>query len=288
MAFDGGTVKHSSWTLRKTLARKTETHKSFNIAVVGLSGTEKDKGVHGSGKSCLCNRFVRPFADDYYTDHISVLSQTDFNGRIVNNDHWLYWGEVSKITEEGLELHFSVVEQTEFLDDACLQPFKTAKTEPYFKRCSSTRLCSGDKLMYICKNQLGIEKEYEEKVLHEGRFLVDGFVCVFDVSQIQGRSFERAIEQSILILNNLIKTKKPIVLATTKNDEACDLFIREAEKLVNRKDYRGMIPLIETSSHENVNVDLAFVVCAQLQDRSKGESQDHSILRSCQVSKGSS
>ena len=273
MAYDVGQVKQSSWTLRRTLARKPETHKTFNIAVVGLSGTEKDRGTFGSGKSCLCNRFVRPFADDYYTEHLNVLSQSDFNGRIVNNDHWLYWGEVSKITEEGLELHFSVVEHTEFIDDSTLEAFRTAKTEPYSKRCSSTRLCSGDKQMYICKNQLGIEKEYEERLLPDGKFLVDGFVCIFDVSQIQGRSFERSIEQTILILNNLVKTKKPIVLATTKNDEACDLFIREADKLVNRKDYRGMIPLIETSAHENVNVDLAFVVCAQLQDRSKGRAK---------------
>ena len=29
----------------------------------------------GSGKSCLCNRFVAPLADDYSVDHISVLSQ---------------------------------------------------------------------------------------------------------------------------------------------------------------------------------------------------------------------
>lgn len=52
----------------------------------------------GSGKSCLCNRFVRPGEDDYYTDHISVLSQTDFGGRVVNNDHFLYWGHVTKGT----------------------------------------------------------------------------------------------------------------------------------------------------------------------------------------------
>ena len=29
----------------------------------------------GIGKSCLCNRFVAPLADDYHVDHISVLSQ---------------------------------------------------------------------------------------------------------------------------------------------------------------------------------------------------------------------
>lgn len=271
MAFDS--MKQSSWTLRKTLARKTESNKTFNIAVVGLSGTEKERGCLGSGKSCLCNRFVRPFADDYYTDHISVLSQSDFNSRIVNNDHWLYWGEVSKITEEGVELHFSVIEQTEFIDDACLQPFKSGKMEPYQKRCSQTRLSSAEKLMYICKNQLGIEKEYEQRYLPDGKFNVDGFICVVDVSEIQGRSLDRNIEQSAVILGNLMKTKKPVVLATTKNDEATDMFVREVERLVNRKEFRGCIPLIETSAHENVNVDLAFVVCSQLHDRSRGRAK---------------
>lgn len=50
--------------------------------------------------------------------------QTDFSGRVVNNDHFLYWGEVSKVTDEGYELQFQVVEQTEFIDDASFQPFK--------------------------------------------------------------------------------------------------------------------------------------------------------------------
>lgn len=49
--------------------------KQINVAVVGLSGIEKEKGQLGVGKSCLCNRFVRPLTDDYFIDHISVLSQ---------------------------------------------------------------------------------------------------------------------------------------------------------------------------------------------------------------------
>ncbi len=47
----------------------------LSIAVVGLSGGEKEKGSIGVGKSCLCNRFVQPLADDYSVDHISVFSQ---------------------------------------------------------------------------------------------------------------------------------------------------------------------------------------------------------------------
>lgn len=49
--------------------------KQINVSVVGLSGVEKDKGQAGVGKSCLCNRFVRPLTDSYEIEHISVLSQ---------------------------------------------------------------------------------------------------------------------------------------------------------------------------------------------------------------------
>lgn len=57
------------------MAKKSADSRWFNVAVVGLSGTEKDKGAVGVGKSCLCNRFMRSLADDYSVDHISVLSQ---------------------------------------------------------------------------------------------------------------------------------------------------------------------------------------------------------------------
>lgn len=142
------------------MAKKAES-RTFNISVLGLSGTEREKGATGVGKSHLCNRFVRPLADEYYQDHISVLSQTDFSGRVVNNDHFLYWGEVTKTTDEGVDLTFNVIEQTEFIDDASFQPFKGGKTEPYVKRCCATKIQSAEKLMYICKNQLG---EYSYRI----------------------------------------------------------------------------------------------------------------------------
>lgn len=57
------------------MARKNDNIKYVNVAVVGLSGTEKEKGSVGVGKSCLCNRFMRALSDDYSVDHISMLSQ---------------------------------------------------------------------------------------------------------------------------------------------------------------------------------------------------------------------
>jgi hypothetical protein len=116
--------------------------------------------------------------------------QSDFSGRVVNNDHFLYWGNIVKYAEEGTDYNLHIIEQTEFIDDASFQPFKTGKTEPYIKRCCATRLSSAEKLMYVCKNQLGIEKEYEQRVMPDGRFNVDGFLCVFDVSVVQNRYIE--------------------------------------------------------------------------------------------------
>ncbi|XP_049537239.1 rho GTPase-activating protein 190 isoform X1 [Anopheles darlingi] len=247
--------------------------KQINVSVVGLSGVEKDKGQLGVGKSCLCNRFVRPKTDDYAIDHISVLSQSDFSGRVVNNDHFLYWGEVRKTSDEGVEYNFSVVEQTEFVDDATFQPFKVGKMEPYIKRCAAVRLSSQEKLKYICKNQLGIEHEYEEVVLPEGRFLVDGFVCVFDVSVVPNRPIEKQVEFVTQIIASVMKNKKPIVLVTTKNDDASEQYVREAEKICSRKEYKGQVLLVETSAHESINIDLAFVVLAQMIDKAKQRSK---------------
>ena len=82
--------------------------KLLSVAVIGLSGGEKEKGSMGVGKSCLCNRFVQPLADDYSVDHISVFSQSDFSGRVVNNDHFLYWGDIVKTNEEGMDFHIQV------------------------------------------------------------------------------------------------------------------------------------------------------------------------------------
>ncbi|VVC36948.1 Hypothetical protein CINCED_3A007446 [Cinara cedri] len=267
------------------MAKKNDASRWINVSVVGLSGTEKEKGAIGIGKSCLCNRFMRFLADDYNVDHISVLSQSDFSGRVVNNDHFLYWGDVTKTSEEGIDFTFQVIEQTEFIDDSSFQPFKAGKMDPYIKRCAASKITSAEKLMYICKNQLGIEKEYEQKVLPDGKFNVDGFLCVFDVSVVPSRSIEKQVEAVNNILTNLVKTKKPVVLVTTKNDEFNEAYVREVEKLVARKEFKGAIPIVETSAHQNINVDTAFIVLAHLIDRFKGRTKIVPYLESVRMRK---
>lgn len=71
------------------------------------------------------------------------------------------------------------------------------------------------------------------------------------------------------LLSAALKTKKPVVLASTKHDEADEQMVRELEKLLGRKEFKGNVPLLETSAHENVNVEAAFMLLAHLIDRSK-------------------
>ena len=36
------------------------------------------------------------------------MFQSDFSGRVVNNDHFLYWGDIVKTNEEGIDFHVQV------------------------------------------------------------------------------------------------------------------------------------------------------------------------------------
>uniref|UniRef100_A0A3Q1G6X1 Rho GTPase-activating protein 35 n=1 Tax=Acanthochromis polyacanthus TaxID=80966 RepID=A0A3Q1G6X1_9TELE len=240
----------------------------YNLIVVGLSGTEKEKGQCGVGKSCLCNRFVRPSADDFYLDHTSVLSTSDFGGRVVNNDHFLFWGEVSRVLDEGPECRMHVVEQTEFIDDQTFQPHRSTAMQPYIKRAAATKLASAEKLMYFCTDQLGLEQDFEQKQMPEGKLQVDGFLLCVDVSRGMNRNFDDQLKFVTNLYGQLSKTKKPIVLVLTKCDEGVERYIKDAHTFAITK---KSLPVVETSARSNINVDLAFLTLVQLIDKSRGK-----------------
>ena len=73
----------------------------------------------------------------------------------------------------------------------------------------------------------------------------------------------------------IAKTKKPVVVALTKCDEADQDYFAEAEKFaatVGGKKSSGL-PVIETSASENINVTLTFVILAQLIDKTRSKSK---------------
>lgn len=244
----------------------------FQIAVIGMSGQTQVRGDRGVGKSCLCNRFMKPHADDYYTEHINVISQSDFSGRIVNNDHFIYWGQSQKMSE-GHEGVFRIVEQTEFIDDSSFTPLRGSVTKTYFKRCAETKLSSPEKLMYICKDQVGDDLGYEQVLLPDGKFQVDGFVLVFDVSRVRNRTLEQQVEFVTKLHQTVHKTKKPIILVATKCDNAEEVCMRECKQLANKL----KLTLVETSAALGVNVELPFQILAAQIDRSRSKPREISF-----------
>lgn len=109
-------------------------------------------------------------------------------------------------------------------------------------------------------------------------------MCVFDVSVVHDRSIEQQLETVTNILINIIKIKRPVVLVTTKNDELNESYVQEIEKLLARKEFKGMIPMIETSAHQNINVDSAFIALANLIDK-KGRTKIVPYLESVRLRK---
>nr|XP_032800297.1 rho GTPase-activating protein 5-like [Petromyzon marinus] len=244
--------------------------RTYNISVVGLSGTEKEKGSCGIGKSCLSSRFSRPRADDYHhTEHTSILSQVDFGGRVMNNDHYLYWGGATRTADGGREYVFNVVEQTEFVDDATFQPHRSSDSRHYVKRAAATRLASAEKLMYICTDQLGVEQDFEQYPMPDGKLHIDGFLACFDVSVSAQRTLRDQLRFLEELVSQLVKLKKPILLVATKCDVLDEQHLKELRAFASEKKVR--LPIVETSASDNVNVSAAFLTLAQMIDKPKGK-----------------
>ncbi|KAA0711269.1 Rho GTPase-activating protein 5 [Triplophysa tibetana] len=256
-------------------APNKESRPSYAVSVVGLSGTEKEKGNCGVGKSCLCNRYLRPSADCYYSEHTSVLSTIDFGGRVVNNDHFLYWGEVFHRGDDGLECRIHVIEQTEFIDDQTFLPHRSTNLQPYTKRAAITKLQSAEKLMYICTDQLGLEQDFDQKQMPDGKLNIDGFVLCIDISKGCNRKFDDQMKFINSLYSQISKAKKPMVIAAMKCDECVDQYLREVQSFVAGK--KNLV-LVETSARVSVNVDLCFNALTQQMDKTRGKPKVISYL----------
>lgn len=241
---------------------------NFNVSVIGLSGDEETRGCVGVGKSCLCNRFVRRDEDSYYSDHIYMLSQSDYGGEVVNNVSWLYWGEATRVNPENEQQNwiFRVIEQTEFIDDSAFTLLSHGSHDSYVKRCLSVKLKSARKLMYICKDQLGMEDDYRKEYLPDGKINIDGFLLIFDVSA-RGCYADRQWEFLREVLLAISKSKRRVVIATTKNDIRGDEMRNELDRFLARKEFRtaaSNIPIVDTSAKKGINVDSAFLMLGSL------------------------
>ncbi|XP_071850548.1 rho GTPase-activating protein 35-like isoform X2 [Apostichopus japonicus] len=243
----------------------------FRVVVVGMSGTTETRGDFGVGKSCLCNRFVNPHEDEYYPQHISMISQCDFSGRIINNDHFLYWGELVK-RFDGMNFHFRIVEQTEFIDDTSFSVLKGSVSKNYIKRCADTKLSSAEKVAYVCPDQLGDEGSFPQDALPGGKFQVDGYLLVFDVSNVKGRNVNKQMEFVQKLHSSISKTKKPIVIVATKFDAVEETSLSSLRQFAREK----KLSIVECSSQLNINVNLPFCTLAAMIDKNRSKPREMS------------
>ncbi|NXS13974.1 RHG35 protein, partial [Neodrepanis coruscans] len=135
---------------------------------------------------------------------------------------------------------------------------------------AATKLASAEKLMYFCTDQLGLEQDFEQKQMPEGKLLVDGFLLCVDVSRGMNRNFDEQLKFVSNLYNQLAKTKKPVVVVLTKCDEGVERYIRDAHAFALGK---KNLQVVETSARSNVNVDLAFGTLVQLVDKSRGKTK---------------
>ncbi|NWW23081.1 RHG35 protein, partial [Falcunculus frontatus] len=135
---------------------------------------------------------------------------------------------------------------------------------------AATKLASAEKLMYFCTDQLGLEQDFEQKQMPDGKLPVDGFLLCVDVSRGMNRNFDDQLKFVSNLYNQLAKTKKPVVVVLTKCDEGVERYIRDAHAFALGK---KNLQVVETSARSNVNVDLAFGTLVQLVDKSRGKAK---------------
>ena len=245
----------------------------YRVAVVGCPRAviTEDTSFDGVGKSCLCNRFVRPEA--YSESHRSLLSEADWSELTVfNRDHFVYWGAATKHLQDGSKVRFQIVEQTEFYDSGTTEKLRAHQAkENYISRALALRFSSqsGGKVAYKLQAELGgrngrliratqlfPSEDFSSKSGHG----VYGFVCVFDPS-LEGEEMKRQLDYLAELLHELGKKKRKVVLACVKCDAVDETKIRHASNLAISQ--KKPIPFLEVSAREGVNVDEAFfsIIC---------------------------
>ena len=137
---------------------------------------------------------------------------------------------------------------------------------------------SGGKITYIEPDQLVLPEQYNDVGNFPDKFLVDGFILCVDVSSsfTEPGSHQKKIFE--LLLQNLLSTKKPVVVALTKFDQAKESSVASVNEVLAH--CKKQLPVVEVSALRGVNVDLCFLVLAHLVDPKKPKTRISSYAES--------
>jgi hypothetical protein len=101
-----------------------------------------------------------------------------------------------------------------------------------------------------------------------------GFICVFDPT-LEGEYMQRQLNFLSEVLQNLVKTKRKVVIACVKCDAVEDHAIRFGSKLSSYA-LKKTVPFFEVSSRESVNIDDVFFSLVSASKKNKNGSRGSS------------
>lgn len=250
------------------MAGKSDHH-TLLVSVIGLSshGRTFQSSTHGVGKSCLCCRFIYGGVDDYMPDHPSLLALHEFEGQVLSAEPLLYWGRrtLELATKDGSDKSCSVVfevfEHTVFYHDVTSHPFpslhRLTDSDKYAKRLAGTPECTR-KFSYYTRDTIGFPESYNcVPVPTDVSRLERGYIIVIDLS----KDIELQLDNTEAIFRTKVK-KRPIVIAATKRDKAFTETHMYRRARLSDWASKQKVPVVETSAHDNINVEDVFRVLA--------------------------
>ena len=242
-------------------------------AIISQEANGQDSDFQGVGKSCLCNRFVRPEAYSE-TEHSSIMDEEKWiKNSVFNGDHFVYWGAANKHLHDGTKVRFQVVEHTEIYGDPDSNGGRLValpSSNDYLSRASSLHFQSrtAGKEAYRLKATDEATKRTRGPVRTRQLFPnedfggsggkksmgIYGYVCVFDptLEEVQ-------MQKQLSYLSTLLPLlkKRKLVIACVKCDLVEEMKIRFGANLAAYA-LKKPIPFIEVSARDSVNVEDAF------------------------------
>lgn len=241
------------------LASSIHLPPTYTLAVVSINPL--------SGKSSLCKRLV-----DSNLDHYRLFLSKNHS---IKTATWFYWGSVRhRRSDEKREGLFHLIEHSPIAIE------ENESYDNYIKRITSLTIRSEEKF--------SPQLDYPQvKAFPKEKFTIDAFLCLHDLSST------KQISDLLFFLHSLFKTRRPILLLTTKNDlieNQSDRAI-QFEQSIRRSSssdaqFLSNLPILHTSAHEHVNIravlELALYACDEpsLYSSRKSSHVNHSISKS--------
>ncbi|CAF4568808.1 unnamed protein product [Rotaria socialis] len=213
----------------------------YTLAIVSINPS--------SGKSSLCKRLIDSNIDEY---RLFSLKNKSINKQ--NLATWFYWGTVKhRRSDEKREALFHLIEHSTIaIDD-------NEQYDNYIKRITSLTLRPDEKFHS--------DSDYPQiKTFPKDKITIDAFLCIHDLSST------RRISELLFLLHALYKTRRPVIIITTKNDlidNQSDLALQFEQSIrhSSSSDSHFLLntPIIHTSSNEHINIqgvlELALYAC---------------------------